>query len=195
MLGLIWWLFFWTGVGLCVGSFLNVVIYRIPRYKSLNDPVWSACPRCGCRIAWYDNLPVVSFVCLGGKCRHCGGRISARYPMVEMLTALAVVVLFDAFFVARVREGLFNQPFYTWAMSQDWPIFLAHVVLFACLLAMAAIDLKEYWLDIRFTTFATWVGFGLHAIWTPRHSAKWLRPHDATAVGALGGGKGSRLIA
>lgn len=186
MLGLIWWLFFWTAIGLCVGSFLNVVIYRIPRNQSLRDPVWSACPQCGTRIAWYDNLPVVSFVRLGGKCRHCRGTISAGYPLVELLTALVVIVLFDAFFVTHTRQGLFNQPFLTWALSRDWPIFLAHVVLFACLLAMSAIDLKEYWLDIRFTTFATWVGFALHAIWTPRHSADWLRPGEATAMGSLG---------
>ena len=182
----IWWLFFWTALGLCVGSFLNVVIYRLPRNQSIADPLWSACPACGQRIRWYDNLPVVSFILLRARCRHCRGPISARYPIVEMLTALMVLALFDAFFIAHTREGLLNEPYLTWAILQDWPIFLAHLVLFACLLAMAAIDLTEYWLDIRFTTIATVSGFVLHTLWTPIHSSDWPRPHDATAVGALG---------
>ena len=182
----IWWLFFWTALGLCIGSFLNVVIYRLPRNQSIRDPLWSACPACGQRIRWYDNLPVVSFILLRARCRHCRAPISARYPIVEMLTALVVLALFDAFFIAHTREGLLNEPYLTWAILQDWPIFLAHLVLFACLLAMAAIDLTEYWLDIRFTTIATVSGFVLHTLWTPIHSSDWPRPHDATAVGALG---------
>ncbi|MCP4249080.1 MAG: prepilin peptidase, partial [bacterium] len=146
-----WWLAFWTVFGLCIGSFLNVIIYRLPRNQSLYNPRWSHCPACGHRIRWYDNLPVLSFALLSGRCRDCRSVISLRYPIVEMLTALVVLVIFDAFFVARVREGLLNQPGLTWGVAQDWPVFLAHLVLFACLLAMAAIDLKEYWVDIRFT--------------------------------------------
>ncbi len=182
----IWWLLFWTAVGLCLGSFLNVVIYRLPRGQSIRDPLWSVCPACGNRIRWYDNLPVLSFVLLRGRCRSCQAPISVRYPIVELLTALVVIALFDAFFIAQTRTGLFPYPHLTWALSQDWPIFLAHVVLFACLLAMAAIDLREYWLDVRFTTVATVCGFGLHALWTPPHSGHWVRPHDATAIGAFG---------
>ncbi len=62
----IWWLLFWTAVGLCLGSFLNVVTYRIPRNQSLRAPLWSACPHCRKRIRWYDNVPVISFILLGG---------------------------------------------------------------------------------------------------------------------------------
>ncbi|MHC4092656.1 MAG: prepilin peptidase [Planctomycetota bacterium] len=189
----IWWLLFCTALGLCVGSFLNVVIYRLPRNQSLRDPVWSCCPKCQHRIRWHDNLPVVSFVWLGGKCRDCRATISARYPVIEMLTAMVLLAVFDAFFVGRTRVGLCNAPYLTWALFEDWPIFLAHMALFACLLAMAAIDLREYWVDIRFTTVATWFGFALHTFWTPSHSMTrppgregWLRPDDPTAAGALG---------
>jgi leader peptidase (prepilin peptidase)/N-methyltransferase len=72
--------------GLAVGSFLNVVIYRLPLAKSILRP-GSACPSCGEPIRFYDNIPVLSFIILKGRCRHCGHTISWRYPVVELLTA------------------------------------------------------------------------------------------------------------
>ena len=72
--------------GLLVGSFLNVVIHRLPRKESLAKPP-SSCPSCGARIKPYDNIPVLSWLILRGRCRNCGARISARYPAVELLTA------------------------------------------------------------------------------------------------------------
>jgi leader peptidase (prepilin peptidase)/N-methyltransferase len=73
--------------GLLIGSFLNVCIHRWPRGRSVVRPR-SHCVRCRKTIAWHDNIPVVSYVVLGGKCRHCGRRISIRYPTVELLTGL-----------------------------------------------------------------------------------------------------------
>jgi leader peptidase (prepilin peptidase)/N-methyltransferase len=72
--------------GLVIGSFLNVVIARLPERRSLWRP-GSACPGCGNPIAWYDNVPVLSFLVLGGRCRACAAPISWRYPLVEALTA------------------------------------------------------------------------------------------------------------
>ncbi len=74
-------------LGLFIGSFLNVVIYRVPRGESVVSPR-SRCPGCGEEIAWYDNLPVVSWLVLRGRCRRCRESISARYPVVELLTAV-----------------------------------------------------------------------------------------------------------
>src|SRR4051794_8049563 len=71
--------------GLIVGSFLNVVVWRVPRGESIVSPP-SHCPRCDTPIAPRDNVPVVSWLLLRGKCRHCGEPISARYPLVELLT-------------------------------------------------------------------------------------------------------------
>lgn len=73
-------------VGAAVGSFLNVVVYRLPLGLSLIHPP-SHCPKCGNRIAWYDNVPVLGWIALRGRCRQCHNPISARYPIVEAITA------------------------------------------------------------------------------------------------------------
>jgi leader peptidase (prepilin peptidase) / N-methyltransferase len=85
-------------LGALIGSFLNVVIHRVPRRESLVRPR-SRCPDCGAPIAPYDNVPVLSWLLLRGRCRRCGERISPRYPLVELLTALAfaAVVLVRGF--------------------------------------------------------------------------------------------------
>ena len=72
-------------LGLCIGSFLNVVIYRVPRGQSIVKPR-SRCPACGTTLAAHDNIPVVSWLVLRGRCRTCRGPISVRYPLVELAT-------------------------------------------------------------------------------------------------------------
>ena len=82
--------------GLCVGSFLNVVIYRLPNGMSLAKPN-SHCPKCKYELRWYDNIPVISYLMLGGKCRSCKTHISFRYTAVElanMIMWLASALLF-----------------------------------------------------------------------------------------------------
>jgi leader peptidase (prepilin peptidase)/N-methyltransferase len=82
--------------GLAIGSFLNVVASRIPRGLSIVSPP-SACESCDARIAWYDNVPVVSWLVLRGRCRSCGAAIPWKYPVVELGTALLVVGCFVKF--------------------------------------------------------------------------------------------------
>jgi leader peptidase (prepilin peptidase)/N-methyltransferase len=81
--------------GLIWGSFLNVVVYRLPRDMSLVRPR-SACPDCGTPVRPGDNIPILSYLLLGGKCRHCGRRISAVYPLVEGLTAFGFLLVYAA---------------------------------------------------------------------------------------------------
>jgi leader peptidase (prepilin peptidase)/N-methyltransferase len=78
--------------GAAIGSFVNVLAYRLPRHESIVHPR-SRCPECGTQIAAYDNVPVLSWLFLGGRCRACGTHISARYPIVEALTAALFVVV------------------------------------------------------------------------------------------------------
>jgi leader peptidase (prepilin peptidase)/N-methyltransferase len=82
--------------GLCIGSFLNVCIYRLPKEQSIVFPA-SHCPLCNVPIAWYDNIPLVSFVLLKRRCRFCKQKISWIYPLVETLTALIWVILYWRF--------------------------------------------------------------------------------------------------
>lgn len=108
-------------LGLAVGSFLNVVIYRVPRGESIVSPR-SACPSCGTPIKELDNIPVISWLLLRGRCRQCQAAISPRYPLVELCCA----ALFAG---TGARFG------YRW----DLPAFL---VLFAGLLALSCIDVE-----------------------------------------------------
>ncbi|HEX9780553.1 MAG TPA: prepilin peptidase [bacterium] len=91
----LWWPL-WCLWGLIIGSFLNVCIWRMPRELSCVRPR-SRCPACERPIAWYDNVPVLSFLLLRGACRHCGARISLRYPLVELLTGASAVAVFARF--------------------------------------------------------------------------------------------------
>lgn len=186
MLEPLWWLLFFTALGLCIGSFLNAVIYRLPRNCSLCEPLWSFCPHCRHRIRWYDNLPILSFILLRGRCRQCDAPISTQYLVIETICALIVLLLLDAFFIGQTRAGISDSIFgLSDRLATDWPILLAHIILFACLLPMSVIDLEHYWVDIRFTNFATVAGFVLHSLWTPKHSDAWVRPADTLGVVSL----------
>ena len=109
-------------LGLAIGSFLNVVITRLPEHRSLWGPR-SACPGCGAVIAWHDNLPLVSFVALRRRCRACGMRISWQYPLVEAATAVA-----------------FAMAWRTFGPSID---FVVAAILLAALIAITVIDLRH----------------------------------------------------
>jgi leader peptidase (prepilin peptidase) / N-methyltransferase len=100
-----WLILFWAlAFGMCIGSFLNVCIYRLPASKSINDPPRSMCPVCGCMINFYDNIPLVSWLNLRGKCRHCHGAIHLRYPAVELISGFLGVSTF--LFFGATMEGL-----------------------------------------------------------------------------------------
>ena len=182
----IWCLALVVGFGGCIGSFVNVIIYRLPRNIPLGQPRWSFCPNCETTIRWYDNIPVFSYFRLRGHCRTCAWPIPPRYVVIEIITLLAFLILFDTFFVAVVLDGTVGAAWtVSYRFASDWPIYAAHVLLFACLLAMSAIDMEHYWLDIRFTHFAALCGFALHAIWTPIRQPPWPRPGATLAAAAI----------
>lgn len=108
--------------GLCIGSFLNVCIYRLPASQSISHPR-SKCPKCDTFIAFYDNIPLLSFVWLKGRCRHCGAKIGLRYPSVELLSGLLALATFLKF-----------------GLSVEALIYFAFT---ACLLVVTFIDLDH----------------------------------------------------
>jgi len=83
-------------IGLAAGSFLNVVVYRLPRGKSIVKPR-SSCPQCGKIISWYENIPIVSYIFLRGRCSRCKNRISLRYPLVELLSGGLAVLCVNSY--------------------------------------------------------------------------------------------------
>lgn len=117
-------------IGACVGSFLNVCIYRWPAGESVVRPR-SRCPSCGTPIRWHDNLPVVGWLLLRGKCRTCGERISIQYPLIELTTASLWVA-------AALRHG------FTWQA-------LSSALFFTLLLGIALTDARTYIIPDQFT--------------------------------------------
>lgn len=116
------WTLFTILFGLCIGSLLNVVIYRLPRGESIVTPR-SHCPPCGHSIRWYDNIPLLSFLLLKGHCRSCQKPISWQYPLVELLTGCLSFLVFKKF------GGI--------------PYFLYFLLLVCPLIAITFIDLKH----------------------------------------------------
>jgi len=138
--------------GCCIGSFLNVVIYRLPRDKSLVTPP-SACPACGKHIRFYDNIPLVSWLYLGRKCRYCKAPISPRYFLIELLTGLIFLGLFILYFQVNLRDGLRS------FVGGGWFIYLLHIIMLGAFIAASAIDL-EYWIiPLSICWFVTAAGF------------------------------------
>lgn len=124
-------------VGLAVGSFLNVCIHRLPRQQSLNSPP-SRCPHCDYQLRWFDNIPLVSYAMLGGRCRKCRTRISIRYPIVELVT-MGLFVLHGAVF--------------------GWSALLIPRLVFACaMVVLFAIDLEHHLLPNAITLPGVAVG-------------------------------------
>ena len=137
-----------------IGSFLNVVIYRLPRGMSVDKPRRSFCPSCKKTIPWYQNIPLLSWLLLRGRCSTCKATISVRYFLVELLVA----VLFYAVFL--VFGGL-------WIDLRIWgPQVLSYWILLSLLVAGTFIDLEHFILPHEITGFGTLAGM-LCAFWVP----------------------------
>jgi leader peptidase (prepilin peptidase) / N-methyltransferase len=155
------------GVGAVIGSFLNVLIYRLP--KNLKFVTGrSHCPQCGKLIRWYDNIPVISFLILRGKCRECHHGISWRYPLVELLTA--------AFFLLAFRIYGFS------------PQTVIVSVFFCLLLGVTVIDFQFYIIPDKITIAGMILGLAASFV------SPTVRPLDAV-IGMIAGGASLYLLA
>lgn len=153
----------WTlvvGTGACIGSFLNVCIHRLPERLSVVRP-GSACPSCGRAIVWHDNIPIVSYLVLGGRCRACGAAIPWRYPAVEAATAILFGLLFH-------RQG-------------PTPEFLAQAAFAAALVALIVIDARHQILPDAITL----PGIAAGLLTAPLRGG-WPGAREAVAAAALG---------
>src|SRR5215471_411429 len=135
-----------TLTGLCIGSFLNVCIYRLPLRQSVVHP-GSRCPGCGRALPWYDNIPVLSYLVLAGRCRGCRMPISARYPIVEALTG-----------------AIFLWHFVVFGLT---PLFVVRVVFASALIVLFAIDLDHQILPDRITLPGIVIGAACSVVLPP----------------------------
>lgn len=147
-------------IGLCIGSFLNVVIYRLPLGQSLVSP-GSRCTKCGYELRWYDNVPVLSWVSLGGRCRQCRASITAQYPIVEVVTALLFLLV-------------------AW-LTPVGPLMVSRLILVSILVALFGIDLEHQILPNVITLPGIAVGLMFSLIVPPGFK-------DALVGAALGAG-------
>ena len=145
------WFAFIFAFGCCIGSFLNVVIYRLPRDESLVKPP-SACPECGKHILFYDNIPLISWLLLGRKCRYCKTPISPRYFVIELLTGLVFTGLFFLYFRTNLRAGM---PSF---LQGGWFIYLTSIILLAAFIAASSIDLQFWVIPVYICWFVTAAG-------------------------------------
>lgn len=147
-------------LGLSVGSFLNVCIHRLPRGASVVRPP-SACPGCGYRLRWYDNLPVLSYLWLRGRCRQCGAGISLRYPVIEVVTMLVFLLHLYVF---------------------GWTVLMGVRLVFACaMIVLFAIDLEHQLLPNAITLPGIVAGLAVSLVVPPG-------VRDALLGAILGGG-------
>jgi leader peptidase (prepilin peptidase) / N-methyltransferase len=145
--------------GLLIGSFLNVVIHRLPRGQSLVTPP-SACPNCGTRIRPIDNIPVLSWLLLGGKCHSCQAPISAQYPLVEATTGALFVLV-------------------AW-LTPAGPVLAARLILVVILVVLFGIDLHHQILPNALTLPGIVIGFLFSLVGPPG----WMNSLLGIALGA-----------
>jgi len=184
------WFIFIFAFGCCIGSFLNVVVYRLPRDRSLITPP-SSCPACGKRIRFYDNIPLISWLLLGAKCRYCKARISPRYFVIELLAGLLFLSLFILYFRADLPHSV--------KVDGGWFIYLLHIIMLAAFIGASAIDLELWVIPLSICWFVTAVGLigsavGVYAIDPSLIRAYLLLPSASARAGSLAVGALAGLI-
>lgn len=171
-------------VGLCFGSFLNVCILRLPHGHSLLRPP-STCPRCGRRIEWRDNIPVVSWILLRGRCRACGNPISWQYPIIEALVGLiwlASVLMFGVS-VRALGGGLLGTILLGIAVTDARHYLIPDEFTWGGLVIGLALSLGDGWQGFLEAVIGASVGFGI--LWIVAVAGKWVFKEEAMGGGDI----------
>ncbi len=155
--------------GAIVGSFLNVVVYRLPRGMNLVRPA-SACPSCGTTLTWRENVPILGWLLLRGRCRFCRSPVSAEYPIVEALTAVLFSLVYILWFMRPNVLGL-DPAWWGPGWAQDgllatWPMALLVCVMLASLVAITLIDARTFTIPLAIP----WLMGGLALVVHPLHA-------------------------
>lgn len=160
-------------IGACWGSLANVLVYRLPRGLNPITPP-SACPHCGTRLTWRENIPILGWVLLRGRCRFCKSKISPEYPIVELFTATLFAGLYVLWYCLSKNTTLFGlkigllQP--SWAaalgIQYSWPLFVMILVLLLCLIVMTLVDAKTCTIPLSLTWLCAGMGFVVHPLAT-----------------------------
>ena len=150
--------------GACVGSLLNVLVYRLPRGLDVVSPP-SRCPLCSPRLTWRENVPVFGWLSLGGKCRFCRSPISAEYPLIEALVGLMFVALFAWWYLVPSGPGWLGvdwgwgaPPWTEAGVGRTWPMYVMMVTLLSCLIAATLIDARTFMIPALVVNVPTAVG-------------------------------------
>lgn len=193
--------------GACVGSFVNVVAIRLPMGMGLVQPP-SRCPVCGRRLSWHENIPIIGWIVVRGRCRTCGTRVSPMYPAVELLMGALFAGLYLLLYAVS-PTGSWGGTWPSWCQSTglmgSWPIFAALCALVAALVAATLSDLRTYLIPIQVTAWPTAIGLAawlLQSALGPASDAaragwraQWPIPlPDWTWVGISGGATAGLLL-
>tara|TARA_X000001036_G_scaffold72002_1_gene63375 strand:- start:1527 stop:2879 length:1353 start_codon:yes stop_codon:yes gene_type:complete len=184
--------------GACVGSFLNVLVYRLPRNIPLLTPP-SCCPKCNHKLRFFrENLPVVGWIAIGGKCRYCKTPVSIEYPFIELLTAVLFLLCYMLCYWVSPAMPFFGEVFGSWwhanGIYRSLPMFIALLTMVSGLLAMTIIDARTFTIPIQIPVFMTIIALlaaALQSLMTMRHTPNQIWPCPAidwTWAGAGFGG-------
>src|SRR6185437_3115552 len=163
------WLIPVFAIGACVGSVINYCFYRLPLEKSILWP-GPRCGRCLQSIRWYDNIPLLSYCLLRGRCRTCRGSIPARYLAIELLTGL----LFAGLFYIEIGRNILDLPYLAVHRSAiaagdvpraGWAVFFCHAVLVSFLLLTSLCDLDDMAIPLPITITGTLAGLACSLLW------------------------------
>ncbi len=187
-------LLFVFSLGACVGSLTNVLVYRMPRGLSVITPP-SRCPKCRTRLGWRENIPIIGWIALRGRCRHCGVAISIEYPLVELIGALLFALPFALWFTLPQLALVGFETRWLgvdwaslapeWASAgrgliHMWPVMLVHLTLLGCLLGATIIDARTFMIPLVLT-------------WIPASSAVVIYPLTAAWHAQVMGGRSWRF--
>lgn len=190
------WVVFMFAYGACLGSLTNVLVYRLPRGLGVVTPP-SRCPVCETKLTWRENIPILGWLMLRGKCRFCRSRISAEYPLVETTIAVLFAAAFAIYYVMPEPAWAFGVDWSLmrpeWARSdvfdgwprQTWSILVVHAMLLGGLVGMTLVDAKTFTIPLVMPWACGLIGIVFHTGGAVLTELSWFKKLAVTAPSAV----------